>query len=157
MLVVQTAADGKGKRLTTTIPIREGEVFHRVADYRPALKRTYTSVQVTAKTSIEEYFLAHLNHSCEPNVIIDAARLELRAVRNIHPGEDLTFFYPSTEWEMAEPFACLCGTENCLGVISGAKDMTLSTMGRYFVNQHIGVLALEHLLSSQKSSLAMVA
>lgn len=157
MLVVQTAADGKGKRLTTTVAIQEGEVFHHIVDYQHALKRTYTSVQVTPSTSIEEFFLAHLNHSCEPNVIVDAARLELRAIRDIRSGEDLTFFYPSTEWEMAEPFTCLCGTSTCLGTISGAKDMTLSMMGRYFVNHHIGVLALNHLLSSEKISLSMAA
>ncbi|MGP1383383.1 MAG: SET domain-containing protein [Thainema sp.] len=157
MLVVQTAADGKGKRLTTTVAIQEGEVFHRITDYQAALKRTYTSVQVSTNVSIEEFFLAHLNHSCEPNVIIDAARLELRAVRPIRPGEDLTFFYPSTEWEMAQPFNCLCGAASCLGTISGAKDMTLSMMGRYFINHHIGVMAINHLLSSEKVSVPVAA
>lgn len=150
MLIVQTAADGKGKRLTSTTPIRQNETFHQIIDYRPASKRTYTSVQVGQNASIEEFFLAHLNHSCDPNVMIDATRMELRAIRDICPGEDLTFFYPSTEWEMAEPFTCLCHSANCIGKISGAKDMTLNVLGRYFVNHHIGVMALEHLLGADQ-------
>ena len=146
MLTVQIMADGKGKRLTTTVLIPRGQVFHQIADYRPAFARTYTSVQSSENTSIEEFFLAHLNHHCNPNVVVDMERLELRAIRDIAPGEDLTFFYPSTEWEMAEPFACLCGDMQCLGMISGAKDISLSTLGRYFINRHIGMMALDHLM-----------
>ncbi|MGB3292457.1 MAG: SET domain-containing protein-lysine N-methyltransferase [Phormidesmis sp.] len=146
MLTVQIMTDGKGKRLTTTVPIQRDQVFHQIIDYRPTLVRTYTSVQNSQDTSIEEFFLAHLNHHCNPNVVIDMSRLELRAIRDIAPGEDLTFFYPSTEWEMAEPFACLCGDTNCLKTISGAKDISLSTLGRYFINRHIGTMALDHLL-----------
>ncbi|MGD1931905.1 MAG: SET domain-containing protein-lysine N-methyltransferase [Leptolyngbyaceae cyanobacterium] len=146
MLIVQTAADGKGKRLTTTQPIQRGAAFHTIANYRFADERTYTSVQIDSDESIEEHFLAHLNHSCNPNVIIDATSLELRAIRDIQPGEDLTFFYPSTEWAMAEPFTCLCGTANCIGTISGARDLPLNVLGRYFINRHIGGAALEHLV-----------
>lgn len=31
-------------------------------------------------------------------------------------GDELTFFYPSTEWSMAQPFDCLCK-----GVMKGRK------------------------------------
>lgn len=157
MLTVQIMADGKGKRLTTTVPIQRDQVFHQIADYRPALMRTYTSVQSSENTSIEEFFLAHLNHHCNPNVVVDMARMELRAIRAILPGEDLTFFYPSTEWEMAEPFACLCGDIQCLGVISGAKDISLSTLGRYFINHHIGTMALEHLMGVRPAPVPIAA
>ncbi|NJM97533.1 MAG: SET domain-containing protein [Phormidesmis sp. RL_2_1] len=149
MLIVQTATDGQGKRLTTTTAIQRSQVFHQIVDYTPALIRTYTSVQNTAESSIEEFFLAHLNHHCNPNVVVDTARMELRAIRDISPGEDLTFFYPSTEWEMAEPFACLCGDNKCLKTISGAKDISLNVLGNYFINRHIGIMALEHLLGAE--------
>ncbi|MEO1297740.1 MAG: SET domain-containing methyltransferase [Cyanobacteria bacterium J06636_16] len=157
MLIVQKSDDGKGKRLTTTRRLKAGETFHQITNYRLASSRTYTSVQVSEDSSIEEFFLSHLNHSCEPNVIIDATKLELRAIRDVYPGEDLTFFYPSTEWEMAEPFACLCGATHCLGTVSGAQDIPLNTLGRYFVNHHIGVMALEHLLEAGKANLSVAA
>lgn len=153
MLIVQKATDNKGQCLTTTIPIKQGAVFHRITQYQSASDRTYTSVQVDTHKSIEEFFLAHLNHSCDPNVLVDAQKLELRAIRDIHPGEDLTFFYPSTEWEMEEPFACKCGATNCLEHISGARDLPLSVLGRYSLNRHIGVAALEHLMGPNKVKL----
>ena len=35
--------------------------------------------------------------------------MRLTALRPISEGDELTFFYPSTEWAMAEPFECGCG------------------------------------------------
>ncbi|NER78675.1 MAG: SET domain-containing protein [Leptolyngbya sp. SIO1D8] len=157
MLIVQAAPDSIGKRLITDTAIQRDEVFYQITDYDLALKRTFTSVQISSDISIEDYFLAHLNHSCNPNVIIDTVRLELRAVQDIAPHEELTFFYPSTEWKMAEPFSCMCDSPNCLGSISGAKDMTLDVLGNYFINRHIAVMALEHLLSSDRVQLSVAA
>ncbi|MEM1280170.1 MAG: SET domain-containing methyltransferase [Cyanobacteria bacterium P01_H01_bin.152] len=150
MLKVQQTADGTGKCLTTTMPIRRDTAFHLIRQYRPATEKTYTSVQIGINDSIEEFYLAHLNHSCEPNVIVDTKKLELRAIRDIAPGEDLTFFYPSTEWHMAQPFQCSCGSPRCIGKVSGARDLPLNLLGGYFVNQHIGAMAMEHLIGAQK-------
>lgn len=47
------------------------------------------------------------------------------------------FFYPSSEWEMAQPFQCLCNTPQCRGTISGAKDMTTTQLNGYWLNGHI--------------------
>ena len=149
MLRVQQTADGKGQCLTTTTPIQRETVFHLIRQYRPSPERTYSSVQIDVNKSIEEFYLAHLNHSCDPNVIVDTAKLELRAIRDIGRGEDLTFFYPSTEWQMAKPFQCLCGTTRCIGTVSGAKNLALNVLGQYFINQHIGAMAMEHLLGAQ--------
>lgn len=60
-----------------------------------------------------------LNHSCEPNAVIrDRA---LVALRDIVEGEGITFDYNATEWDMAEPFACHCGSPRCVGVVRGAR------------------------------------
>lgn len=56
------------------------------------------------------------------------------------------FFYPSTEWDMAQPFDCLCGTETCRGRISGAGDMTAEQLSGLFLNKHI------HELHEQKAA-----
>jgi hypothetical protein len=39
----------------------------------------------------------------------------------IRPGDELRFFYPSTEWEMHEPFACHCRAARCVGTVRGAR------------------------------------
>ncbi len=40
----------------------------------------------------------------------------------------LTFAYFSTEWDMDQPFSCLCGTERCIRTIQGAKDIEPSIL-----------------------------
>jgi hypothetical protein len=44
--------------------------------------------------------------------------------RGLKAGEELTFFYPSTEWNMNQGFDCFCGSKRCLGYIGGAKYMS---------------------------------
>ncbi|KHE78305.1 hypothetical protein GE21DRAFT_1223741, partial [Neurospora crassa] len=47
------------------------------------------------------------------------------------------FFYPSTEWTMAQPFDCLCAKPTCRGRISGARDMTDAQLAGAWLNGHI--------------------
>lgn len=63
----------------------------------------------------------YLNHSCNPNAYIDVHSLQLIALRDIKPQEEITFDYERTELAMKEPFACNCGAANCRKFISGKK------------------------------------
>jgi len=78
-----------------------------------------------------------MNHSCNPNTILDTARMLVFASRDIAVGEELTFFYPSTEWEMSAPFVCMCGAPNCIHVVAGARFLPASTLENYYLNRHI--------------------
>jgi hypothetical protein len=78
-----------------------------------------------------------MNHSCAPTAIVDVSTMQVRAATPIQSGTPVTFFYPSTEWEMAQPFQCNCSSKKCLGVISGAKDIPRHILRQYFLNQHI--------------------
>ncbi len=64
-----------------------------------------------------------LNHSCAPNSALDFERLELRAVRPIAAGEELSFNYLTSEWDMASPFTCVCGAPHCHGLIRGFRHL----------------------------------
>ena len=81
--------------------------------------------------------LAYLNHSCRPNIHLDTTALTLVALQDIAAGSELTFFYPSTEWEMARPFTCRCGQPECLGWVAGAKKVPRDVLNRYALNLHI--------------------
>lgn len=61
----------------------------------------------------------------------------------LREGDELTFFYPSTEWHMAQPFECLCKTEECVGWVRGARDMDPQVLGKYWMNGHIEGLLRE--------------
>jgi SET domain-containing protein len=82
---------------------------------------TRHSIEIGDTEHILDEFGAYLNHSCEPNTKIKRKEKEVRALRNINSGEELTFDYNSNETEMAEPFQCKCGSKNCQGLISGRK------------------------------------
>lgn len=82
-------------------------------------------------------FLQYINHSCNPNVFFNTATMELTALKAIEAGDEFTFFYPSTEWFMADPFTCLCGSANCLDTIKGAKEINKNTLKQYQLTQFI--------------------
>ena len=66
--------------------------------------------------------------------------MEVRVVegKRVKAGDELTFFYPSTEWEMARPFQCTCGAEGkCIGLVNGAKFLDKQVLARYWLNSHI--------------------
>lgn len=60
-------------------------------------------------------------------------------------GDELTFFYPSTEYDMAQPFECRCQEKECRGTISGAKDTAPEVLRQYWLNAHIEELLQEKL------------
>jgi hypothetical protein len=84
-----------------------------------------------------------MNHSCNPNVILDTSRMVAIATRDLAAGDELTFFYPSTEWEMSAPFICLCGAPSCIHVVAGARFLPLSTLEQHFLNRHIRALMID--------------
>ncbi|KAK8107179.1 Histone-lysine N-methyltransferase ash1 [Apiospora kogelbergensis] len=116
---------------------------------------TYATVQYGKDEHLDlNSDLLYINHSCEPSLvspypiqagpIFDTANLQIIAGPNgIQAGEELTFFYPSTEWEMAQPFDCLCGKPTCRGRIGGARDMTKKQLEGLWINGHIRELLEE--------------
>lgn len=64
----------------------------------------------------------YLNHSCAPNAVLRG--LELRSLRAIAAGDEITFDYLTTEFELAAPFRCDCGAADCVGEIRGYRHLT---------------------------------
>ncbi|KAG6037174.1 hypothetical protein E4U41_005283 [Claviceps citrina] len=108
---------------------------------------SYATVQISENGHLSlNSDLVYINHSCEPSLIFDMASMNILVGPNgLQPGDELTFFYPSTEWNMAQPFTCLCNHPSCRGTISGAKDMTPSQLNGTWLNPHI-----RHLLEQQQ-------
>ena len=77
-----------------------------------------------------DYCWQYLNHSCEPNGYMNIEELTVRALKDIAPGEEITFNYLATESEMAVPFNCICGSANCFGFIQGRNFLTRSQAER---------------------------
>ena len=66
----------------------------------------------------------NLNHSCNPNCYIDFRQLALVALKEIQKGEELTFDYNTSEYDLIDQgcfFTCLCGSLNCIGEVKGFR------------------------------------
>jgi|SRR6187549_2657874 len=100
---------------------------------------TYLTVQIATNKHItlEPEFLQYINHSCAPTVFFDTTSMELVCLKAMNPGDEFTFFYPSTEWDMAQPFDCNCGSPECLHVIQGAAHLSKATLKKYKLTDFI--------------------
>lgn len=96
-------------------------------------KPNYLTVQIDHNKHIELYpvFLQYTNHSCSPNVYYNTTSMLLTAIKEIKIGDELCFFYPSTEIEMARPFICGCGNPCCLKEIKGAMHLDSELLKKY--------------------------
>ena len=104
---------------------------------------TYLTVQVGLRKHItlQPEFLQYINHSCDPNVFFDTSLMQVIALKPLQPGDEMVFFYPSTEWKMTQSFDCYCGSNRCLGKIRGAYFLSseLITQFRFtdFIQQQL--------------------
>lgn len=153
---VVVAADGS-RSLRALVRLARGEVLVAFRAAEVAAAPTRHSIQLDAHRHVlmEPNALRFTNHSCDPNVHIDTVRLRIVALRRIEPDDEITYFYPSTEWLMAEPFTCRCGSERCIGRIAGAAELPAAILARYRLAKHIGLLLQEQHRDAALPLLAM--
>jgi len=65
------------------------------------------------------------NHSCDANTVYDG--LNLVAVHNLNPGEELTLDYADLLDDNIQPFKCSCGSVNCREIITGTKGNSITS------------------------------
>ncbi len=125
--------ENKFRSLITKQAYRKGEVICEIPTEKIVNSPNRFTVQIGRDRHTNVGKLAALNHSCDPNVILDTEHLLVYARKDIEKGEELSFFYPATEWEMDAPFICLCGASNCIHVVAGARFLALSTLEHLFL------------------------
>jgi hypothetical protein len=137
-LVVLQREDGEAF-VVVTRPFASDTVIRRFSAEETLSSPTWLTVQTGSDEHIQlsPSHLRRINHSCEPNVFFDTDELAIIALREIAVGDELTFFYPSTEWDMAQPFVCGCGTKSCLGTIRGARHLEPHQLDGIKLNSHV--------------------
>jgi len=146
-LIIKT--ENKFRSLVTKRAYVKGEVICEIPTEKVVSKPNRFTVQIDRDKHTDVGKLAALNHSCDPNVILDTANLKVHAAKDIDKGEELSFFYPATEWEMDAPFICLCGSSSCIHVVAGARFLPLSTLESHFLNKHIREYMIELLNNTE--------
>lgn len=86
---------------------------------------------------VADYGWRYLNHSCEPNAHIRGVELVARV--DIPEGGEVTFDYNTTEWDMAHPFTCACGSPSCAGTVRGYRWLDTAARMRLlpFLSDHL--------------------
>ena len=127
------------KSLRSAAHFQPGDVITPFTAKTTESHPTYLTIQTGEgqHITLSPEFLQFTNHSCDPNVFFDTASMELVCLKNISPLDELTYFYPSTEWEMDQPFDCNCGSDMCLKVIKGARYLTEEVKERYAFSEFI--------------------
>ena len=147
---LQIRTHNKFRSLTTKRAFRAGDIICPIPAASLHDTPNQFTVQIGTDQHVEVRELAALNHACDPSVILDTTRMLVFAARDLQPDDELTFFYPSTEWEMSSPFICLCGAPNCIHVVAGARFLPLSTLEGHFLNYHIRQLMFELLNKTER-------
>jgi len=96
-------------------------------------KPSYLTIQISDNEHIEllPEYLDCVNHSCDPNCFFDTTKQLFLSLKPIKEGEEFTFFYPSSEWDMDQAFQCNCHSEVCIGLIKGAKYLPANLIKNY--------------------------
>lgn len=120
--------DGQGAFAAEPIParrkigeIRGESVSVKVARQRARSQQRIMIVEVSERRAIDASQssdpLRYTNHSCQPNAVlrIRQGRVELYAMRDVAPGEELTVNYGETHHEGR--LRCRCGAAGCVGAL----------------------------------------
>jgi SET domain len=131
--------DAGMKSLFSNKAFKAGEVISPFFAKETLSTPTYLTLQLDDQQHIllGPVHLQYTNHSCDPNAFFDTTEMKMVALREIQPGEEITFFYPSTEWKMDRAFDCHCGSPRCLKNIQGAFYLTKEQQNHYKLNNFI--------------------
>ena len=118
---------------------KKGDVLCSFSESKIGFEITYLTVQISEfeHITLKPTYLQYINHSCDPNAFFDVDAMNLIAVKDIKEQEELTFFYPSTEWSMVQPFDCFCKSDTCLHRIEGASKIQITTLKEYKLSSFI--------------------
>lgn len=71
-----------------------------------------------------------INHSCDPNVGL-VGDITLVALRDILPGEEVTYDYAMTDGSPYDEFNCSCASPLCRGCVRGSDWERVDLRARY--------------------------
>jgi len=142
-LAVREGTHGRG--VFAGEPISDGALIARFSG--PFLRYAQTSATTYALQIGPDLYIGEsggvddlFNHSCDPNagVKITGTSAELRAIRDIVPGEEIAFDYSTTLDEGDFTMPCRCGSPACRHLIGDGRDLPQSVWERYM---KLGILS----------------
>lgn len=122
-LEIQTIG-GHGFGLVSQKAFQPGDLIVSANVVSASKERDSHSIQKDWNTHITVDLPAILiNHSCDANVGIrdNEDAYDFFALKEIKPGDELTWDYEASEYELSASFKCVCGSPSCRSSIIGFK------------------------------------
>lgn len=136
----------KQNGLFATAPFFKGDIITDFGSSKIVDTPNYLTIQIVEDKHIHlsPEYLQYTNHACEPNVLFNTSSMQLECLTDIAIGDELTFFYPATEWEISQSFNCHCGKPTCVGLIKGASELSVDVLRKYKLTDFIKSMAQKH-------------
>ncbi|WP_233601940.1 methyltransferase domain-containing protein [Corallococcus sp. CA047B] len=118
-----------GTCMVTTRAVAAGEVLLVIEGSRVrAPGRDTLQVGVDQHLATPDAPWRFINHACEPTALFhpgsDTESPRFTARTALAAGQEVTFNYLTSEWNLAAPFPCGCGAATCVGWVRGARYLT---------------------------------
>ncbi|RKH20777.1 methyltransferase domain-containing protein [Corallococcus sp. CA047B] len=115
--------------MVTTRAVAAGEVLLVIEGSRVrAPGRDTLQVGVDQHLATPDAPWRFINHACEPTALFhpgsDTESPRFTARTALAAGQEVTFNYLTSEWNLAAPFPCGCGAATCVGWVRGARYLT---------------------------------
>jgi uncharacterized protein len=135
-------ARGDGERgIFAREPIRRGDLLAvwggKTMSYEELVLLPYDIRKLSIQVDEDIYLVSAIegegdwvNHSCEPNAGI-RGQISLVAMRDITPGEEVTFDYAMSDSTNYDEFECSCGAPTCRGYVGG-RDWQLPELQKRY-------------------------
>jgi len=136
MGLIVRSSDVHAAGVFTTTPIKRG---HKVVEYTgPRISKeagdkiyehrdiTYLFAVGSGTRVIDGHGIAaFINHSCDPNCETDEikGKIWIIAIRDIRPGEELTYDYCLFDGDADDPAHCHCKAKHCRGSLYSEKEL----------------------------------
>ena len=132
--------------LFATAPFSKGDIIIDFGSSKIVDTPNYLTVQVGEDKHIHlsPEYLQYINHSCEPNVLFNTSTMQLECLTDIAIGDELTFFYPATEWKIFQTFNCYCGKPTCVELVQGAAELPTEVLKKYKLSDFISATAKKY-------------
>ncbi|MGB8698978.1 MAG: SET domain-containing protein-lysine N-methyltransferase [Thermosynechococcaceae cyanobacterium] len=127
------------KSLHSTKSFEPKDLIARFIINETLIQPNYLSIQASEykHCMVDPEYLHYINHSCDPNCFFDMDEMILLCIKSIKIGDEFRFFYPSTDWNMIQPFNCICQAKGCLGSIQGSMFLESSILKKYKLSRYV--------------------
>lgn len=129
----------------------DGDYYERTLTEAEALARGIDLAESCFQIGHDRYLLPNgniddlVNHCCDPNtgLRLTATGYRMVALRDIEPGDEITYDYSTYISNPREILACSCGSASCRGVVGPFRDLPPERQKHYLALDVVGAFAAE--------------